>query len=157
MGREDLQKQMKLEQEAIEMMVIAYQANRMNISLRDAPSQAEKQKISIDQYIQSEFKKSLMQMDDGQAFSPEQAERIAQRYTPLAVLDKDGAGAIIFRDNTDKQNIVAIRGTDIPGNTVADVIGADGSMGIGILPMYQTSLIDNFIAQETAPVNKSVA
>ena len=157
MGREDLQKQMKLEQEAIEMMVIAYQANRMNISLRDAPSQAEKQKISIDQYIQSEFKKSLMQMDAGQAFSPEQAERIAQRYTPLAVLDKDGAGAIIFRDNTDKQNIVAVRGTDTPGNTVADVIGADGSIGIGILPMYQTSLIDNFIAQEITSVGKSVA
>ena len=96
-------------------------------------------------------------MDAGQAFSPERAEQIVQRYTPLAVLDKDGAGAIIFRDNTDNQNIVAVRGTDIPGNTVADVIGADGSIGIGILPMYQTSLIDNFIAQEIAFVGKSVA
>ena len=156
MGQKQLQQELKREQESIEMMVIAYQAKALDNIFNAANNNKRLDNFQKQQYIQTEFKNALTQMDAGQAFSPEQAERIAQRYTPLAVLDKDGAGAIIFRDNTDNQNIVAVRGTDIPGNTVADVIGADGSIGIGILPMYQTSLIDNLIAQETATADRSV-
>ena len=75
--------------------------------------------------------------------------------TSLIAPNKDGAGAIVFRDATDNQNIIAVRGTDIPNNIRED-IAADWGISVGILPMYQTSLIDNFIARETAPAAASV-
>ena len=150
MTQEELQQQLHHEQEVIEMMVIAYQAKALkNIELESTS------KPNPNLYIQTEFKNLLVNMEGGQAFSPERAEQIAQRYTPLAVLDKDGAGAIIFRDATDNQNIIAVRGTDIPNNIRED-IAADSGISVGMLPMYQTSLIDNFIARETAPAATSV-
>ena len=155
MSRKELQQQFKHEQEAIEMMVIAYQAVYLKDILQKAPANAKREGIAVDQYIRDEFKTLLINMEGGQAFSPERAEQIAQRYTPLAVLDKDGAGAIIFRDATDNQNIIAVRGTDIPNNIRED-IAADWGISVGILPMYQTSLIDNFIARETAPAGASI-
>ena len=75
--------------------------------------------------------------------------------TSLIAPNKDGAGAIIFRDATDNQNIIAVRGTDVPSNVRAD-ISADAGIAVGFLPMYQTSLIDNFIARETAPAATSI-
>lgn len=151
MSRDDLQRQLRQEQESIEMMVIAYQAKQIKEILVESSN-----KTNINKYIHDEFKQTLQNMDDGQAFSPEQAERIANRYTPISALDQDGAGAIIFRDNTDQKNIIAIRGTDIPSNLREDLY-ADSSITAGILPMYQTSLIDNFIARERAPAGSAVA
>jgi hypothetical protein len=150
MKRKELQQQLKFEQEAIEMMVIAYQAKTI-LQIMDKSKTVE----NPEQFINDKFKNLLINMEGGQAFSPERAEQIAQRYTPLAVLDKDGAGAIIFRDATDNQNIIAVRGTDIPNNIRED-IAADWGISVGILPMYQTSLIDNFIARETAPAGASI-
>ena len=146
MGRETLQKQLNDEQESIELMVLAYQAKTILATIN-------KSKVVEDPslFIRTEFKNLLLTMDEGQAFPPERAEQIAQRYTPLAALDKDGAGAIIFRDNTDQKNIVAVRGTDLPANIQADLVGADGGIALSFLPMYQTCLIANFIARETAP------
>ena len=137
------------------MMVIAYQAVGFNEIMKHSSDKDYLKGRAFDQYIYDEFKTLLTNMEGGQAFSPERAEQIAQRYTPLAVLDKDGAGAIIFRDATDNQNIIAVRGTDIPNNIRED-IAADWGISVGILPMYQTSLIDNFIARETAPAGASV-
>ena len=155
MGQEQLQQVLKREQESIEMMVIAYQAKAFDSIFNAANNNKRLDNFQKQQYIQTEFKNLLINMEGGQAFSPERAEQIAQRYTPLAVLDKDGAGAIIFRDATDNQNIIAVRGTDIPNNIRED-IAADWGISVGILPMYQTSLIDNFIARETAPAGASV-
>ena len=154
MGRVELQQRLKHEQEAIEMMVIAYQAVSIKAVLKDV-QKYENNRDTAEKYIHDEFKTLLINMEGGQAFSPERAEQIAQRYTPLAVLDKDGAGAIIFRDTTDNQNIIAVRGTDIPNNIRED-IAADSGISVGMLPMYQTSLIDNFIARETAPAGASI-
>ena len=155
MGQEQLQQVLKREQESIEMMVIAYQAKAFDSIFNAANNNKRLDNFQKQQYIQTEFKNLLINMEGGQAFSPERAEQIAQRYTPLAVLDKDGAGAIIFRDATDNQNIIAVRGTDIPNNIRED-ISADWGISVGILPMYQTSLIDNFIARETATAATSV-
>ena len=155
MSRLELQQQLRQEQEVIEMMVIAYQAVGFNEIMKHSSDKDYLKGRAFDQYIYDEFKTLLTNMEGGQAFSPERAEQIAQRYTPLAVLDKDGAGAIIFRDATDNQNIIAVRGTDIPNNIRED-IAADWGISVGILPMYQTSLIDNFIARETALAAVSV-
>jgi hypothetical protein len=84
------------------MMVIAYQAKAFDSIFNAANNNKRLDNFQKQQYIQTEFKNLLINMEGGQAFSPERAEQIAQRYTPLAVLDKDGAGAIIFRDATDK-------------------------------------------------------
>ena len=135
MGRVELQQRLKHEQEAIEMMVIAYQAVSIKAVLKDV-QKYENNRDTAEKYIHDEFKNLLINMEGGQAFSPERAEHIAQRYTPLAVLDKDGAGAIIFRDATDNQNIIAVRGTDLPSNTQAD-ISADAGIAVSFLPTHQ--------------------
>ena len=135
MTREELQQQLRLEQEAIEMMVIAYQAINLK-KILESSIKNDKEFGGSTQFIQTEFKNLLINMEGSQAFSSERAEQIAQRYTPLAVLDKDGAGAIIFRDATDNQNIIAVRGTDLPSNTQAD-ISADAGIAVSFLPTHQ--------------------
>ena len=155
MTQEELQQQLHHEQEAIEMMVIAYQVKAINDAFNRSKRAEELRDRTPEQYIRDELKTLLTNMEGGQAFSPERAEQIVQRYTPLAVLDRDGAGAIIFRDAIDNQNIIAVRGTDIPNN-IREYIAADWGISVGILPMYQTSLIDNFIARETATAATSV-
>ena len=136
MGQEQLQQVLKREQESIEMMVIAYQAKAFDSLFNAANNNKRLDNFQKQQYIQTEFKNLLINMEGGQAFSSERAEQIAQRYTPLAVLDKDGAGAIIFRDATDNQNIIAVRGTDLPSNTQAD-ISADAGIAVSFLPTHQ--------------------
>ena len=156
MSIEELKLQLRNEQESIEMMVIAYQVKQLKKVLDSSSSfDNEKQK---EQYIHDEFKQTLQNIDEGQAFSPEQAERIVNRYTPIAALDSAGAGAILLRDNTDNQIIGAIRGADLSNvrNAIVDG-GADTGIAFKALPVYQTTLIDNFIARETAAAGTSVA
>lgn len=48
----------------------------------------------------------------GQGFTAAQANNFVQMYTPVAALDKDGAGAVLFRVNGTDQIATAVRGTD---------------------------------------------
>ncbi len=89
-----------------------------------------------------------------QGFSAEQADSFIAKYTPVAALDQDGAGAVLFRVNGTNQIATAVRGTS-PDNRFPDLI-ADGTIAQNQLPTYQTTLIANFVLRETTPTGQSV-
>lgn len=88
-------------------------------------------------------------------FTIAQAKAFAERYTPVAALDQDGAGAVIFKDNVSGQYVFSVRGTDVPSNIVQD-LQADVAIAGNQVPAYQTTLIVNFLLRETAPANTVV-
>ena len=85
-----------------------------------------------------------------QRFTPAQANSFASKYTPVAALDQDGAGVVIFRDSDSGEVAVAVRGTD-SNNQWNDLVLADGSISQKHLPAYQTALIANSVLRETTP------
>jgi len=89
-----------------------------------------------------------------QGFSIEQAISFVQKYSPVAALDQDGAGAVLFRVNGTDQVAIAVRDTN-PENPRPDLI-ADGSIAQNQLPIHQTVLIANFVLQETTPAGEVV-
>jgi LysM repeat protein len=86
-----------------------------------------------------------------QGFTVEQAGNFVRKYTPITALDQDGAGAVIFRDNDSGKVAVAIRGTDTSNseNKWNDLYLADSTIAQNHLPLYQTTLIANFVLRET--------
>jgi hypothetical protein len=99
-----------------------------------------------------------------QGFSIEQANNFVQKYSPVAALDQDGAGAVLFRVNGTNEIATAIRGTNptdrgLTGQLIgvegADLI-ADATIAQGQLPIYQTTLIANFVLRETTPAGQPV-
>jgi hypothetical protein len=92
-----------------------------------------------------------------QGFSPAQASSFVEKYTPVAALDQDGAGAVLFRVNGTDSIATAVRGTDTPNteNRRSDLI-ADGTIAQNQLPVYQTTLIANFVLRETTPAGQPV-
>jgi hypothetical protein len=91
-----------------------------------------------------------------QGFSIEQANNFVQKYSPVAALDQDGAGAVLFRVNGTDQVATAVRGTDWKENFRNDVVFADATIAQGQLPVYQTTLIANFVLRETTPAGQPV-
>lgn len=95
-----------------------------------------------------------------QGFSVEQANSFVQRYTPAAALDEDGAGAILFRVNGTSEVATAVRGTNPASESWFRIEGADAladsTITLGELPVYQTTLIANFVLRETTPAGQPV-
>ena len=91
-----------------------------------------------------------------QGFTPEQANSFVSKYTPVAALDQEGAGAILFRDTASGEVAVAVRGTDWEHNFMNDLVLADSTIALNHLPVYQTTLIANFVLRETAPEGSTV-
>lgn len=94
-----------------------------------------------------------------QGFTIDQANSFVQKYTPVAALDQDGAGAVLFRVNGTDQIATAVRGTDTTtdANKRNDLYLADSAIALNHLPTYQTTLIANFVLRETTPAGQSVA
>jgi hypothetical protein len=95
-----------------------------------------------------------------QGFSVEQANSFVDKYTPVAALDQDGAGAVLFRINGTNEIATAVRGTNPSQESWFRIEGsdavADGTIAQGELPVYQTTLIANFVLRETTPTGQSV-
>ena len=93
-----------------------------------------------------------------QGFSPAQASSFVAKYTPVAALDQDGAGAVLFRVNGTDSIATAVRGTDrsTVERGVNDIVLADGTIAQNQLPVYQTTLIANFVLRETTPAGQPV-
>ena len=94
-------------------------------------------------------------MDQG--FTIDQANSFVQKYTPVAALDQDGAGAVLFRVNGTDQIATAVRGTDWKENFTNDLALADSAISLNHLPTYQTTLIANFVLRDTTPAGQPVA
>jgi hypothetical protein len=62
-----------------------------------------------------------------QGFSPGQASSFIAKYTPVAALDQDGAGAVLFKVNGTDQIATVVRGTDQDNNFKNDLVLADSS------------------------------
>ena len=91
-----------------------------------------------------------------QGFSPAQASIFVAKYTPVAALDQDGAGAVLFKVNGTNEIATAVRGTEKENNFLSDVVHADGTIAQNQLPVYQTTLIANFVLRETTPAGQPV-
>lgn len=94
----------------------------------------------------------------GQGFTAAQANSFVSIYTPVAALDQDGEGAVLFRVNGTDQIATAVRGTDKStlDNAFNDITLADTAFALNHLPTYQTTLIANFVLSETRPAGQSV-
>ena len=93
-----------------------------------------------------------------QGFTKAQANSFVAKYTPVAALDQDGAGAVLFRVNGTNQIAIAVRGTEYQtaAQIANDLVLADGTIAQNQLPTYQTTLIANFVLRETTPADQSV-
>ena len=93
-----------------------------------------------------------------QGFTATQANSFVAKYTPVAALDQDGAGAVLFRVNGTNQIATTIRGTEAAFSErgLNDLVLADGTIAQNQLPTYQTTLIANFVLRETTPVGQPV-
>ncbi len=91
-------------------------------------------------------------------FSIEQANSFVEKYTPAAALDQDGAGAVLFRVNGTNEVATAVRGTEYQTfeQRTNDLVLADGTIAQNQLPVYQTTLIANFVLRETTPAGQPV-
>ena len=156
MTNEELKEKLRKQTEAIELTVVAYEALSIKKTLEDALSESAKQSKTESEYIRDAVKDTLLHADKS-PFTEAQAEAFVNRYTPLAALDQDGAGAIILHDSHKHINITTIRGTDIKNNLIDDVLKADKDIVGGYPPVYQSMLIDNFLARETAPKGMPVS
>ena len=104
--------------------------------------------------LQAGLRSTLVQ----QGYTRAQADSFASKYTPVAALDQDGAGVVIFRDNGSGKIAVAVRGTEKEWGErlVNDLLLADGTIAQNHLPLYQTTLIANFVLRETTPAGEPV-
>lgn len=129
-----LQIEVKHELDNITLSVIAYQAQKISKAISDSYSSTniEEQK----NILHDGFKTSLQTMKNGEAFSLDKAEDIANRYTPISVLDKEGAGHILLMDKTNPNKLyVAMRGSE---ELITDWLRADtGNIAIGEIPLNQ--------------------
>ena len=153
-NNQQLQQEVQIELENITLSVMSYNVAKIKKTMDSNEYLTKKGRDQLD-FLRNELKTSLETMRDGKAFSPERTQEIINRYTPLSALNKDGAGHILFFDQHNPNTIhVAMRGSE---EFLTDWLRSDtGNIAIGDVPMHQTSLIDNFIARETAPAATSV-
>ena len=153
-NNQQLQQEVQIELENITLSVMSYNVAKIKKTMDSNEYLTKKGTDQLD-FLRNELKTSLETMRGGDAFSLERTQELINRYTPLSALNKDGAGHILFADQQNPNTIhVAMRGSE---EFLADWLRADtGNIAIGDVPMYQTSLIDNFIARETAPAAASV-
>ena len=100
-----------------------------------------------------------------QGFTSQQAQQFVSEYTPVAAMNQNGAGAILFRVNGTDQIAVAVRGTNpevinfgdlqVPSFNSNDIL-SDLTIASNNLPAYQTNLIANWILRETTPAGQAV-
>lgn len=90
-------------------------------------------------------------------FTPAQARRFANQYTPTDALDDKvtGAGAIVLQDRHDRAFVIGVRGSDFVGHTKAD-LNADHAIALNTLPMAQTVSVINFALRATTPKDQTV-
>jgi len=129
--------------EGARLAAAAYQAKAIHTALSNGLTGAE---------LQQATQAALISNDP--PFTLVQAKDFLSKYTPVAALDKDGAGAVIFRDNDSGKIAVAVRGTN--KNDPKPDVYADGTIALDQLPIYQTVLIANFVLRETTPAGQII-